>query len=270
MAYEHYFNINLKHWNELVNINAGSRSYDLEGFKKGKSSLLSIEIKELGNVFGKTFLHLQCHFGMDTLSWARLGANVTGIDFSDKAIHLARRLSDELNIPANFINSNIYDIPKIINEKFDIVFTSYGVLCWLPDLYKWAEVISASLKSGGIFYIIEGHPFGNLVDEHYKEHFKIGYNYFNQNNPIIVDDESTYASPDAKVKNKVTYEWFHPMSEIINSLITHGLEIEFLHEFPFGFFQIHPDMQQRDDGYWEFQTFESSIPMLFSLRAKKK
>jgi SAM-dependent methyltransferase len=270
MNHENYFDINQKRWNELVDINAKSKSYDLEGFKQGKTSLLPIEIEEVGNVSKKSLLHLQCHFGMDTLSWARLGAKVTGVDFSNKAIELARKLSNELEIPAEFIESNIYNVPSLLNKKFDIVFTSYGVLCWLPDLYKWAEIIGNFLKPGGIFYIIEGHPFGTLVDEHYQKRFKIGYNYFNQNKPLRFEDDMSYASTDKKIQNKDTYEWFHPMSEIINSLIIHGLELEFLHEFPFGFFQIHPDMQQRDDGYWEFQTFEFSISMLFSLRAKKK
>ena len=150
---EKYFNTNLRRWNELVGINAKSKFYDLDGFKSGKSSLLPITRKEIGNVDGKTLLHLQCHFGMDTLSLARLGAKVTGVDFSNKAIKLARQLSEELNIPAKFIETNIYDIPDILHEKFDVVFTSDGVICWLPDLYKWAEIIDYCLKPGGTFYI---------------------------------------------------------------------------------------------------------------------
>ncbi|MFW9973572.1 MAG: class I SAM-dependent methyltransferase, partial [Candidatus Odinarchaeota archaeon] len=134
-----FFETNLKRWNELVELNAKSRLYDLEGFKSGNSSLLRIELEELGNVMGKSLLHLQCHFGMDTLSWARLGAYVTGVDFSDKAINLARDLSKELNIPARFIQANLYDIPNILHEQFDIVFTSYGTICWLPNLAKWAQ-----------------------------------------------------------------------------------------------------------------------------------
>ncbi|MHA2122091.1 MAG: class I SAM-dependent methyltransferase [Promethearchaeota archaeon] len=146
MKQDKHMDVNLKRWNELVDINAKSKLYDLEGFKSGKTSLHSLELQELGEVKGKTLLHLQCHFGMDTLSWARLGAQVTGVDFSENAISLARELSSELDIPARFIQSNLYNIPVAIKEKFDIVYTSYGVLCWLPDLLKWAQVISSCLK----------------------------------------------------------------------------------------------------------------------------
>ncbi|MFX1501432.1 MAG: class I SAM-dependent methyltransferase [Promethearchaeota archaeon] len=269
MNIDDFFKINLKRWNELVEINAKSKSYDLEGFKSGKTSLYSIELKELGDVKGKSLLHLQCHFGMDTLSWARLGAKVTGIDFSDKAINLAKKLSKELNIPARFILSNLYDIPKILNEKFDIVFTSYGVICWLPDIIKWAKIISDFLKEGGIFYIIENHPFGLLIDEHQKA-FRVGYNYFSEGKPIYFNEDGAYADPSAKLKNRESYDWIHSMSSIVNALIDANLEIEFLHEFPFTFFNIHPDMRRREDGYWEFTDLEFSVPMMFSIKCHKK
>lgn len=269
MNEDEYFQTNLRRWNELVEINAKSKSYDLEGFKSGKSSLLPIELEELGDVKGKSLLHLQCHFGMDTLSWARLGAVVTGVDFSDKAITLARKLSNELNIPAKFIISNIYGIPKVLKEKFDIIFTSYGTICWLPDLVKWAQIISDCLNPGGIFYITDGHPFGFLIDEK-QEPFNIGFNYFPEGKPLFFEEGCAYANPSADLKNQATYEWDHPLSEIINAIINANLELEFLHEFPYTFFNIHPDMKKREDGYWEFQTSKFTVPMMFSLRAHKK
>jgi len=122
-------------------------------FRNGEVHLYPIEIEEVGDVRGKSLLHLQCHFGMDTMSWARLGADVTGLDFSDNAIETARQISAELEIPARFVCSNIYDAPNVLSEKFDIVFTSYGALCWLPDLKKWGEVVAHFVKPGGIFYI---------------------------------------------------------------------------------------------------------------------
>jgi SAM-dependent methyltransferase len=268
--YKKFFDANLKRWNELVDINAKSKFYDLDGFKEGKTSLFSIEREELTDVKDKTLLHLQCHFGMDTLSWARIGAKVTGVDFSDKAIKLAKMLCNELQIPANFIHSNIYDLPKVLDEKFDIVFTSCGVIGWLPDLYAWAQIINHYLKPGGIFYIVDNHPFGNLIDEKFKEEFRIGYDYFNEGKPNRFDDDGAYVDTRIQIENKTTYDWFHPMGDIINSLLEVNFEILFLHEFPFSFFQIHPDMKQREDGYWEFQTFKHSIPMMFSLKAKKK
>ncbi len=146
------FEANLKLWNELVDVHVKSKFYGLDDFKAGKSSLLPTEVEELGDVNGKTLLHLQCHFGMDSLSWARKGAIVTGIDFSDNAILKARELSKEIGVPATFIQSNIYDIPEIIKGKFDIVFTSYGTIYWLDDLMGWAKVIHHCLKSGGMFY----------------------------------------------------------------------------------------------------------------------
>ena len=269
MNNDKFFETNLKRWNELVDINAKSRSYDLEGFKSGKSSLLSIELGELGEVKGKSLLHLQCHFGMDTLSWARLGAEVTGIDFSEKAIILARELSNKLDIPAKFIKSNIYDVPNVIDEKFDIVFTSYGTICWLPDIVKWAQIISNCLNPGGIFYIIDGHPFGFIIDEK-QEPFKVGFNYFPEGKPVFFDEGGAYADPSADLKNQASYQWDHPISEIINALLNANLEIEFLHEFPYTFFNIHPDMIEREDGYWEFTNLEFTVPMMFSIKAHKK
>lgn len=265
---EKYFGDNLKRWNELVDINVKSKFYDLDGFKAGKTSLLPIEIEEVGIVEGKSLLHLQCHFGMDALSWARRGALVTGIDFSDKAISFAKRLSKELNIPAKFIQSNLYDLPKKIHAKYDIVFTSYGVICWLPDLYRWAEVIDYCLKPGGFFYIIESHPFGIIIDEK-KPPFQIGYNYFTEGKPVHWDDSDTYAGEDIELKNKSCFEWFHKISDIVNSLIKVNLKIEYLHEFPYGFFRLHPDMKKRDDGLWEFQTLKYSVPLVFSIKAFK-
>ena len=139
---EEYLKKNLDMWNDWAPLHAESEFYDVEGFKNGRNSLDSIELEEVGDVTGKSLLHLQCHFGMDTLSWARLGARVTGVDFSDKAIDIARSLSTELGIEADFICSSVYDLRKNLDGKFDIVYTSAGVLCWLPDLKQWAEIIN--------------------------------------------------------------------------------------------------------------------------------
>jgi SAM-dependent methyltransferase len=260
---------NIKHWNEVTPIHARSKSYDVEGFKAGRSSLMPLEREELGDVSGKKLLHLQCHFGLDTMSWARLGAKATGVDFSDKAIQLAKSLSRELNLDAEFICCNIYDLPQVLKEKFDIVFASYGVLCWLPDLSEWANIIARFLKPGGVFYIAESHPVANVFDnERDTKELKARYSYFHSPQPIRCEPEGTYADKEAQVVNP-TFEWTHPLSDIINSLVSAGLRIEFLHEFPYLCWDFYPFMEKDKDGWWRFKDGKETIPLMFSLKATK-
>jgi SAM-dependent methyltransferase len=268
-----YIESNRKLWNERTPIHVKSEFYSVDEFKKGKSTLKSIELEELGDVSGKSMLHLQCHFGMDTLSWARLGARVTGIDFSEEAIAYARKLSAEVSIPADFICSNIYDLQKNFTGEFDIVFTSYGVLCWLPDIEKWAEVISHFLKPGGIFYIVEGHPFTIVFDNgDDARELKVGYPgypYFYSPEPsYFPPGGSGYADKTSKLANP-SYEWNHTLADIINSLIGNGLTIKFLHEFPVSNYQLFPFLEKGEDGWWRLPNGQKDIPLLFSLMAQK-
>ncbi len=264
-----YMEENLKHWNEVTPIHAESKFYDVDGFKAGRCTLMSVEQEEIGNVKGKTLLHLQCHFGMDTISWARLGAKVTGVDFSDKSIHLAKSLSKELGIEAEFLCCNIYELPRLLKKEYDIVFTSYGILCWLPDIRKWAEVISHFLKPGGIFYIAEAHPFNAVFEnERNTTHLKVRYSYFHAPQPTKWEGEGTYADKDAEVTNP-TFEWTHPLSDVINALISAGLKIEFLHEFPYCGEDHFPFMEKGRDGWWRLKGGKETIPLMFSLKATK-
>jgi SAM-dependent methyltransferase len=198
---DEYMGKNRELWDEITPIHVQSDFYDLEGFKNGRSSMLyPIEIEEVGDVGEKSLLHLQCHFGMDTLSWARLGAKVTGADFSEKAIEMARSLSKELNIEADFVLSNIYDLPKHLKGEFDIIYTSGGVLYWLPDLKRWGEIIAHFLKPGGFFYILEGHPFSCVFDDSQDAtELKVKYSYFHIPEPTKWEPEGDYADPDAVV-----------------------------------------------------------------------
>lgn len=268
---EDYMKINQERWNELVPIHARSAFYDLAGFKAGKNALHPLLIDELGDVSGKSLLHLQCHFGMDTLSWARLGAKVTGVDFSDEAIKLARSLSQELGIEANFICSNIYDLPNVLSaaQKFDIVFTSFGAISWLPDLQPWGKIIAHYLKPGGTFYIAEGHPFMWTFDN--SPDFKIAYSYFSHE-PIKEEAEGSYADENAKIVHTTEYGWNHSFTEIFNSLISAGLKIDFLHEFPFCAWKAFPNMEKGEDGWWRIKETEKAnlIPLTFSLKATKE
>lgn len=259
-----YANINKKWWNEVTPIHAKSKLYNLDGFKKGDSSLISIEKDEVGKVNGKSLLHLMCHFGMDTLSWAREGAIVTGVDISDKAICLAKKLSKEVKIPAKFICSDIYDLPNILDQKFDIIFTSYGVLCWIKNLKKWARLIRQYLNKGGFFYIAELHPFTNIL----SFDFKIYYKYFKKG-PYIDDSSGTYTDWNENVKG-ITYEWSYTISDVINVLIGEGLKIEYVHEFPFSMYDQFPGfMEQNEKGQFILKDKSIQIPLLFSLKASK-
>jgi len=261
---------NLAHWNELTSIHARSAFYDLAGFKTGKSSLKAIEVGELGEVTGKSLLHLQCHFGMDTLSWARRGAQVTGVDFSDQAIATARSLGQELGIAADFYRSDLYALPNVLVGEFDIVFTSYGVLCWLPDLERWAQVIARFLKPGGTFYIVDEHPFANVLeDDTTTGSFKVAYSYFYSSEPFRWDGEGTYADRNAAVEHRTTFEWTHSLSDILNALIAAGLRVEFLHEFPYLMYAKLACMEEGEDGWWRLKDRSVSLPLLFSLKALK-
>jgi SAM-dependent methyltransferase len=206
---------------------------------------------------------------LDTLSWAREGAKVTGVDFSGEAIQLANELTEKTGLEARFILSNIYDLPEILEDKFDIVFTSYGVHCWLPDLTRWAEIIAHFLKSGGIFYIAEFHPFTWVFDNEFKDDFKLKYSYFHSPEPEKFDVDGSYAGPNAKIEPCVDYEWTHGMGDVINSIIHAGLQIQFLHEFPMSCFQQFPFLEKRDDGYWYYDNPEIQLPLVYSIKAIK-
>jgi SAM-dependent methyltransferase len=263
---EEYLKNNLDLWNELTPIHARSIFYDVEGFRKGRCTLDSIELEEVGDVMGKSLLHLQCHFGMDTLSWARLGAKATGVDFSDKAITLARNLSKETGVKADFICTDIYELPEVLSKKFDIVFTSRGVLCWLPDLDHWAKVITHFLKPGGFFYIIEGHPFTMVFDDEDSRELKVRYSYFDNPEPDKWEPEHDYADKDAIITHP-SYEWPHSLSAIMTSLINAGLRIEFFHEFPDITYKQFPFMDEYKARHWNIKG--GMIPLTFSLKATK-
>ena len=268
-----YMEVNRERWNELVALHADSTSdYDLEGFKNGDIRIRTLEREEVGEVTGKSLLHLQCHFGIDTLSWARLGARVTGIDYSDQAITLARSLSQELHIPATFVLSNVYDLLQSLDaaEQFDIVYTSHGVIGWLPDLKPWAQVIAHYLKPGGFFYIAEAHPFMWTFDND-SPNFELKYPYFLRE-PIRTDAEGSYATA-AKVQHSTEYGWNHTFSEILGSLLEVGLKVDFLHEYPFSAWKCFPnmDMQESADRWYTITDPDKAdmIPLTFTLKATK-
>ncbi len=269
---EEYMRVNQQRWNEMVGVHEKSAFYNVAGFKAGRNTITPLEREELGNVAGKSLLHLQCHFGMDTMSWARLGAKVTGVDYSERAIELAQALAKELAINAHFVRSNIYDLPddNLIPGKFDIVYTALGVLGWLPDLKHWGKVIAHYLKPGGTFYILEAHPFMFTVDENSPD-LKVVYPYFSSE-ALKFDNEHSYADSATALTNKTEYGWNHSFSEIFNALLSAGLSIDFLHEFAFCGWQYFSDMETGEDGWSRFKDEgkRNKVPLMFSLKATKK
>jgi SAM-dependent methyltransferase len=265
---DEYRQANQKLWDQWTIEHEKSPFYDLAGFRAGKDRLRSIELSELGDVAGKTLLHLQCHFGMDTLAWARRGAIVTGVDLSEASIALARSLSQELDIPARFYCSDLYQLPSQLSGEFDIVFTSYGVLHWLPDLLRWGELIAHFLKPGGIFYIVEDHPFFRTFHADAETELKVERPYFFSEGPERVEMTGSYATEN-QGEPVSFYIWNHTLGEVLNALIGAGLNIEFLHEFPYAARAKFPGMEKGADGWWRLPRQPNLIPFLFSLQARK-
>lgn len=265
--------LNREHWDEATDIHARGDVYGIEDFKAGRCQLHRIEVEELGDVAGKTLLHLQCHFGLDTLSWARRGAIVTGVDFSPKAIALARSLATEAGIAARFVESNVYDLPTTLSGRFDIVFASYGVLCWLPDLKRWGEIVARYLEPGGIFYIAEAHPFirvfptdDDITDgsTELRPHFSYFHDPAGTRWPPAadyVDTATRYTTPE--------HTWQHSMGDIVNALVTAGLRIDFLHEFPYCTWKVIAFTERGEPGCWGLGPGFPRLPLMFSLKATK-
>jgi 2-polyprenyl-3-methyl-5-hydroxy-6-metoxy-1,4-benzoquinol methylase len=262
--YAGYFEANKALWNKRTLVHRDSSFYDLAGFRAGRDVLTPVEIKEVGEVKGKKMLHLQCHFGMDSLNWARMGAQVTGIDLSDEAIRQAQQLNEELGLDAKFICCNVYDARQHLEDRFDIVFASYGVVGWLPDLDKWAAIISHYLEPGGVFYLAEFHPVVWMFDDGFT---RIAYHYDNRE-VIVTESQGTYTDRDAAITGR-EYGWNHSLSEVLNALIRHGLRIELFNEYMYSPYPCFNHTVRGEDGNWYIKGMEGKIPMVYTVRAIK-
>lgn len=197
---------NQKLWDELAPVHL--KAYpEVNTLRNGGITLHRTELDALGSVAGKSLLHLQCHIGTDTLSWARQGADVTGVDFSGESIRIAGELQQELGIRAEFIHSNIYDLPQVLDQHYDVVYTSRGVLCWLSDIHAWAELVARYLKPGGIFYIMETHPVVGVFDDVRRGSLQIQYSYFHSSEPMVWDDDGPDYADENFVHANQSFEW---------------------------------------------------------------
>jgi SAM-dependent methyltransferase len=267
LANERFLQVNRARWDELVGIHAASDHYDVEGFRAGGITLRDYEIEDLGDVTGKSLLHLQCHFGLDTLSWARLGARVTGVDFSEKAVELARSIAAESGVDAEFVCSDVDSLPDHLTGSFDVVYTSRGVVNWLPDIDAWARVIAHFLADGGAFYITEGHPVLQMFD--HAPELRLRFPYFHREMPDALVVPGTYAAPGAEVKNQLELGWSHGLGEIVTALARAGLCIDFLREEPEGEWD-RPFLEQAGEGRWRYPPAKGEMPLWFTLKATKR
>jgi SAM-dependent methyltransferase len=270
-------------WDGVVPIHEASRGYDRAGFLRGEKPLCPVETAELGpHVAGRSLLHLQCHFGMDTLNWARRGAAVTGLDFSAPAIDAARRLSAESGVPGRFVCANVYDAPAALGERFDVVYTGIGALCWLPDIRDWAEVVAACLRPGGCFYLYDAHPVLLTLDaERSDRSLVVRERYFEAPEPTIFEGDSTYVD-GPKFPKRSTCEWNHGVGEIVTALLDAGLTIEFLREHrdvpwqalpwmePVGPGTTGADGRYQSNRMWRLpEPQRDRLPLMLSIRAHR-
>jgi SAM-dependent methyltransferase len=258
---------NLENWNDRVRIHAESRFYNVEGWLLKAPGPPTWEIEALGDLEGKTLVHLQCHFGMDTLQWARAGAIVTGLDFSplaiDEAISLAERAG--LSERASFVCANVYDAPRALSgNQFDVVYVSLGALCWLPDVTSWGAVVADLLAPGGRLYLHDGHPFTSCFDDDGEQ---VIYSYFEESdNPSVSDSASTYTDGE-ELNATRTFEWNHSIGEIVAALIGRGLVLDSLTEHDWTLFLRFPWLVETTSGLYVVPEGRPRIPMSFTVLA---
>lgn len=259
---ENYLEHNRDLWNKKVDSHVDSAFYDQSSFLSGKTTLNPIELDLLGDVNGKSILHLQCHFGQDSMSLSRMGAEVTGVDLSNQAIDKAKEIAENLSLTTEFICSDVYELPQHHNKKYDVVFTTYGTIGWLPDMDRWAQVIAHFLKPGGQLVFVEFHPIVWMFDESFKF---IKYHYFNVE-PIVEIETGTYADPSADIKQK-SVSWNHSLSEVTNALIKAGLKIDHFGEYDYSPYPCFSFVEEVEKGKFKPKGLDLQVPMVYSLVA---
>jgi 2-polyprenyl-3-methyl-5-hydroxy-6-metoxy-1,4-benzoquinol methylase len=255
-----FVDTNKKSWDAKVDIHVASEFYNNEAFVKGETSLKEIELELLGDVRGLKILHLQCHFGQDSISLSRMGAEVTGVDFSPKAIETAKELAMKTGQNTQFICTNVYNLPEMLNEKFDLVFTSYGTIGWLPDLSRWANVISHFLKPNGKFVFVEFHPAVWMFDDDFS---KVAYNYFNTE-PIFESETGSYADRHAGLQCEYVM-WNHGLAEVLGSLLDENLLLRKFQEYDFSPYNCFKHTVQTGHSRFQIEHLKNFIPMVYSL-----
>lgn len=262
---------NRARWDERVPIHLAGHFYDLDAFRAGRDSLRDFETAEVGDVTGRSLLHLQCHIGLDTLSWARRGAShVVGLDFSEPAVDAARALAAELGLGpdrAAFVAADVYDAAEAVPDlSYDVVYTGVGALNWLPDVVRWAETAAALVAPGGFLYLAEFHPLTDSLDD--ATGSRVTHDYFARD-AWVDETPGTYADLDAQTVHNRSVEWQHPVGEVVSAVAAAGLRIEFLHEHDVSLFPRFGSLVRHEDGFFRFPAGRPRIPLMYSLKATK-
>lgn len=253
--------LNRAWWDERVPIHVRSDLYDVDGFKAGKEQLRPFELALAGDVTGLRMAHLQCHFGEDTMAWARHGASIVGLDFSQAAVDTANGLAGELDLDARFVCSDVYDaVDALGGERFDLVYTGLGALNWLPDLDRWADVVTALVAPGGRLLLAEFHPFSAVFadDDQTVEH-----DYFDRS-PFLWTDAGSYADLDAVTTSNDTVEYQHTLAAIVTVLLQRGHQLRALEEYDHTLFGRFGFLEQRD-GAFRYPEGTPKVPLMFAL-----
>jgi SAM-dependent methyltransferase len=258
--------VNRDMWNELALLHGQDRVYDVEGFLRGDDTLDEVEVGMAGDVRGLDLLHLQCHFGLDTLSWARRGARVTGVDFSPAAIERARSLAEQAGLEATFIEADTQALPEDLAGRFDVVFASYGVLCWIGDLDAWMQGAAMALRPGGRLVLVEFHPLYVMVDR--VEPLELGFPY-GGGAAHRFEEEGSYADPDLATTANVTIEFPHSLGEIVTAAIRAGLVVRHLEEHLQASGDGRNILSEQPDGRYRLVVSGQELPLLFSLVAER-
>ncbi|QPF82401.1 class I SAM-dependent methyltransferase [Bradyrhizobium genosp. L] len=255
---------NMAMWNRKVSDHIRSPVYDVPGFIAGRSSLRSHEIRDLGDIGAKHLVHLQCHIGLDTLSWARRGARVTGLDFSQTSIAAARRIAARCELDAEFVIADVYEAPRVLGRRFDIVYTGVGALCWLPDIARWAQVVRDLLKPGGELYLFEFHPVEWMLDWRAADRTELKFDYFTPCEGCV----DRRAIDDAAIAPG-TVQWNHPLGEVITALAAAGLNITELRELDRSVLKRRPEMEDAGLGMFRMRPGMPQLPLMYVLRARR-
>lgn len=259
-----YLTINRNFWNHRAEQHFDSEFYDNPSFLAGRNSLNTIELDILGDdLSGQQALHLMCHFGQDTLSLARMGATATGVDLSDVAIEKAQLLQQQLGLPATFIRSNVLAIDEHLNQPFDLIFSSYGTIGWLPELARWGQLIAKFLKPGGRFVFADFHPVVWMFDDDFT-YFQ--YPYFNCA-AYVEESKGSYAAPEDEKVHASAY-WNHSLADVFQALLNAGLTITHFSEYDYSPYDCFAKTVKTEQGF-QIQGFEGKLPMVFALEAKK-